>query len=204
MKRFLGVVALGALTACGGQADDSEPVETQTTPLAVAATSEATPIPASAAKESAEGVECKKDEDRIFSCNTDGGKRIAVCATAAGKTEYRFGAAKPELVLTGGQYASVAYSGGGEQQIAFDNDATRYVVFSRMVRTNFTPGEPNDAAISDGVIVLRNDKVLSVLTCGGPDADPMPVQMALADQHMKQQDELFTYETERADPLRTE
>jgi hypothetical protein len=204
VKHFLGLVALGALTACGGQSEDSGAAEAKTTPVAVAATSEATSITASAAKESAEGVECKKDEDRIFSCNTDGGKRIAVCATPAGKTEYRFGAAKPELVLTAGQYASVPYSGGGEQQIAFDNGATRYVVFSRMVRTNFTPGEPNDPAISDGVIVLRNDKVLSVLTCGGPDADPMPVQMALADQHMKQQDELFTYETERADPLRTD
>lgn len=204
MKHFLGLVALGALTACGGQADDSGAAEAKTTPVAVASASESAPTPAPEAISSADGVDCQKGEDRIFSCKTSGGKRIAVCGTTAGKVEYRYGPLNPELILDGGQYASVGYSGGGEQQIAFDNGYVRYVVFSRMVRTNFTPSEPNDAAISDGVIVLRNDKVLSVLICGGADADPMPVQMALADQHMKQQDELFTYETERADPLRTD
>ena len=202
--RLLGLTALAALAGCSDQADNSGPVEAKAAPVAAAPTSQATPTSVMAAKGAADVVECQKGEDRIFSCKTDGGKRIAVCASAAGKVDYRFGAAKPELVLAGGQYASVPYSGGGEQQIAFDNGDVRYVVFSRMVRTNFTPGETNDPAISDGVIVLRKDKVLSVLACGGPDPDPMPVQTALAERHMKRQDELFTYESERADPFRAE
>jgi len=198
--RLFGLAALGALAACGGQSGDSGAAES--TPVALAPASETAPVTTPSAKVPAGSVDCQKGEDRIFSCKTGSGKRVAVCGTAAGKTEYRFGATKPELVLQGGQYASVGYSGGGEQQIAFDNGATRYVVFSRMVRTNFAPDEPNYPAISDGVIVLRKDKVLSVLAC--EDADPMPVQMGLAEKHMKQQDELFTYETERADPMKAE
>jgi hypothetical protein len=202
--RLFGLAALGALAACGGQPENSGAAEAEATPVALASALETAPVTATLAKASAGGVDCQKGEDRIFSCKTGSGKHVAVCGTASGKTEYRFGAAKPELVLQGGQYATVGYSGGGEQQIAFDSGSTRYVVFSRMVRTNFAPDEPNYPAISDGVIVLRKDKVLSVLTCGGPDPDPMPVQMGLAEQYMKQRDELFTYETERADPIKAE
>ncbi len=71
-----------------------------------------------------------------------------------------------------------------------------------MIRTNFEADEPNYPAISDGVIVLRNDEVLAISTCN--DADAMPVQYDAAQKNMKQQDELFTYETGRTEPPRGE
>lgn len=141
---------------------------------------------------------CKTGEETIFSCKTEAHKRIAVCAVPGGKAEYRYGAAEPELTVAGGRFASVAYSGGGEAQLAFANRGTRYVVFSRMVRTNFAAGEPNNPAISDGVIVLRGEEVLSVLECS--EAEPVPVQYDIAARHMEREDVLFTEETGRADP----
>lgn len=145
---------------------------------------------------------CAASEEPLFSCTVSNGKRIAVCASAKGDVEYRYGKGDAELVLGKPQWATVPYSGGGEAQIAFDNGDTRYIVFSRMVRTNFEPGEPNYPAISDGVIVLRGDEVLSVRACDGP-GELKPVDYNVAERLIaERRRELFTYETSRADPKR--
>ena len=128
------------------------------------------------------------------------GKQIAVCASGEGTVEYRYGKGDAELVLGDPQWASVPYSGGGEAQIAFDNGDTRYIVFSRVVRTNFEPGEPNYPAISDGVIVQRGEEVLSLQTCGG-EGDLKPLDVNAAERLIPgRRNELFSYETGRADP----
>lgn len=198
--RLSSLLALWTLSACSGQPDSGDTGETD----AAVAASDRSPVAviSSAAPGSTGGVDCRSGEETIFSCRTTGGKRIAVCATGAGKVEYRYSAGTPELVLEGGRFASVPYSGGGEAQIVFDNGPVRYVVFSRTIRTNFEAGEPNYPAISDGVIVLRDDEMLAMSTCD--DADAMPVQYDAAEKNMEQQDELFTYETGRADPTGVE
>lgn len=200
MRGLAGLIALWALSACNGQPESGDTGERDAAVPASDPSPAAVVVSAAAGKTS--GVDCGTGEEPIFSCRTGGGKRIAVCAIDPGKVEYRYGAATPELILDGGRFASVPYSGGGEAQIAFANGPVRYVVFSRMIRTNFEAGEPNYPAISDGVIVLRNDEVLAISTCD--DADAMPVQYDAAQKYMKQRDELFTYETGRADPTGAE
>lgn len=143
-------------------------------------------------------IGCSPDEEPVFACNLDNGKRLAVCATGSETVEYRYGGAKSELVLSGGAWANAAYSGGGEAQIAFENGDTRYIVFSRMIRTNFEAGEPNDPAMSDGVIAERAGKVLAVRTCDDPNV--VAIQYSAAEKVLPQADDLFTNETERADP----
>ncbi len=142
-------------------------------------------------------VACTASEEEIFGCRVASGKRIAVCATDDGGGQYRFGSDRPELVLEGGEWASTPYSGGGEAQIAFTGNAVRYVVFSRMVRTNFKAGEPNDPVFSDGVIVLDGDKVIALRVCSDPDV--VPIQYSAAEAHFPRAEELFTWETDRAD-----
>lgn len=198
MLRYLGLVSFCTLAACSAEQKNEIVAQTRTesaparNPSSVG-TSAAADIP-----EPARGGGCKADEDTIFSCKTAANKRIAVCGIPGGTAEYRYGAGEPELTVAGGRFASVPYSGGGEAQIAFDNAGTRYVVFSRMVRTNFEAGEPNNPAISDGVIVLRGIEAASVVECA--DAEAVPVQYDIAARHMEKEDELFTEETARADP----
>jgi len=146
---------------------------------------------------SKDSAQCASNEKTIFACKVANGKRVTVCAADSGKVHYRYGGAKAELALQGGKWASVAYSGGGELQMAFENGDTRYIVFSRIVRTNFKEGEPNYPAISDGVIVMRGDKVLSLQSCDDPQLKPADYD--LAEKSLPRVDELFTYETSRAD-----
>lgn len=140
---------------------------------------------------------CQEGEDIIFACTMKSGKKASICVTGSGNTgqnekkfaQYRFGPADApaELVWpmapSDGKLAfkSVPYSGGGEAQISFVNGDTEYVVFSRMVRTNFEPGEPNYPAIEDGILIRRGGTVLGELGCGG-DVE-MPIQYALAEQY---------------------
>ena len=91
------------------------------------------------------------------------------------------------------------YSDGGEAQIQFSNGDTNYIVFSRMVRTNFKQGEPNNPAISDGVLVERSGELLALRICDGAD-EPLPIQYDAADAAMKTVDELFSTQTSKADP----
>ncbi|KEO91953.1 hypothetical protein EH31_04580 [Erythrobacter longus] len=137
-------------------------------------------------------VACADTEETIFSCTVEGGKQLAVCAGQIG-AQYRFGRGKSELTLSNGRWASVPYSGGGEAQIAFQNGETRYIVFSRVARTNFAPGEPNNPAITDGVIVERAGKKIAELKCGW-EGELMPVQVFAAERHLEKADTLFTDE----------
>ncbi len=145
------------------------------------------------------GIGCTADEEAIFACTLENGKRVAVCSDTPGLAQYRYGGDGPELVLAGGELGIVGYSGGGESQIAFDNDGYRYVVFSRMVRTNFTADEPNYPAISDGVVLLEGERLADLHRCDDPHV--LPVQYDAAERVWRRQDDLFTDETIRADPI---
>tara|TARA_B100000678_G_scaffold189392_1_gene158369 strand:- start:6 stop:617 length:612 start_codon:yes stop_codon:yes gene_type:complete len=131
----------------------------------------------STASPTARPVACASDEQELFSC-TAGAKRIAVCGvtnTQGQKTaQYRFGSPdKAEIVLDGGRFASVPYSGGGEAQIEFANGATRYVVYSRTVRTNFDE-RGNMPEFTDGVVVLRDGEAVADRQCTG-DAESIDI-----------------------------
>lgn len=193
MTRALGLAACAALSAC--QAQPAEQAAAPDTPVAVAA------LPSAAARQAAAPVACAADETPIFSCRFADGKRVAVCGTVPGEAEYRFGGdGAPELVLGGGENAYQMYSGGGESQLAFANGTTRYIVFSRMVRTGF--GEDgNFPAISDGIVVERAGKFMGVRICD--DADLLPVQTGAAERYLQptKDETLFTDETIRADPF---
>ncbi|MEX0341579.1 MAG: hypothetical protein AB3N06_03245 [Erythrobacter sp.] len=185
--RVLSVLAL-LLGGCAGEgaSDLTDEVATQPEP---ALSQETAAV--------ARTVACNAGEETVFGCKVASGKRVAVCAGDNGRTYYRFGSDRPELEIEGGAWTHAAYSGGGEAQIAFENAGIRYIVFSRVVRTNFAPGEPNYPAISDGVIVLDGEKVIGLQSCIDP--DEVPIDYDLAEKHFPRADELFTFETERAD-----
>ncbi len=184
------------LAGCSGASTDGETAAAPGTPAVKASSA-----PASAAPEApdtmARTMVCGEGGETVFACRVASGKRITVCANPKGGAQYRFGEDRPELTLDGGTFAQAAYSGGGEAQIEFTGKGTRYVVFSRVVRTNFAAGEPNDPAMSDGVIVLEGERVIGMQLCSG--ADTQPVDSTLAEARLPRADELFTYETERAD-----
>ncbi len=205
MKGCAGLLALCALCACSQEVAQSPDEQPKADPPEIAETSgvskpkeTAEPVAAPSAAQGTQ-VACAASEETIFSCTTKTGKQLAVCVGDEG-AQYRFGKDTPELMLSGGRWASAAYSGGGEAQIAFDNGDTRYIVFSRMIRTNFAAGEPNNPAISDGVVVEKSGEFVAVLECGGA-GELMPVQYSAAESHLPRADELFTYETGRADPF---
>lgn len=206
----LAVFALGACTQAGGQSADV-PADKPTDIAAADSTSEEVRADVRKPTDLVYGLGlCAKDEGVAFSCTVKGGKTVSICAKSGADgndfAQYRFGqlGEQPELVWPASasegalDFATVPYSGGGEGQIAFTRGKYQYVAYSRMVRTNFEPGEPNYPAINDGVMVLKDGKVAQVNDCDG--ADLMPVQYGLAEKLMGRTDELFTYESERADP----
>ncbi|GAA4644333.1 hypothetical protein GCM10023115_22930 [Pontixanthobacter gangjinensis] len=136
---------------------------------------------------------CAEDEPIIFSCTVKGGKQLSVCAseTDAGKptAQYRFGRQSAEMVINGGRFSSVPYSGGGEAQIAFSKGDTRYIVFSRVIRTNFEPGEPNEPDFQDGVMVVRSGRPAVTIRCEGEVAQE--VDVAAGDLYGGIGDEVF-------------
>jgi len=132
------------------------------------------------------------------------GKRLAICSAGGSTATYRFGGGTPELELTGGRWARVGYSGGGELQIAFDNGDTRYVVFGRTIRTNFDE-RGNDPASSDGVIILRDERFAGMQLCDpASDRSYYNEESEAAMQRLPQSDDLFTEEPMRADPFGNE
>ncbi len=120
---------------------------------------------------------CAPGEPVIFSCRLDNGKSLSVCAAAeAGGprfAQYRYGASGeasqltfPESRTAGAlRFLSVPYSGGGEAQLSFARGSATYVVYSRVMRTNFKAGEPNDPRFDDGVLVLRGEKIIANYRC---------------------------------------
>jgi len=123
---------------------------------------------------------CEPREEIIFSCRLENGKTASVCGTnmgtGAGAAQYRYGQAaqRPELTwpdadsADGLSFASVPYSGGGEAQLQFRRGDHQYIVYSRVIRTSFKAGEPNDPAMQDGVIVRRVDKIVARHACADP------------------------------------
>jgi hypothetical protein len=192
------------IAACSGQAPAEQaeaPVETIEHPVV-----DDTPIskddldPATSKKTTAIGW-CSVKEPVIFSCRLKNRKTVSVCGTEDGagdKTaQYRFGVLgnSPELVWPDAAgkdrltFASVPYSGGGEAQLSFSRGDMTYVVYSRMVRTNFEADEPNYPEITDGIMVLKGKKTFSDLVCA--DSDVVPVDYDLAAQYARQSDEAF-------------
>ena len=195
MRALLGCTLLLASCGSAGAGNDGEPVE-QRAEQAPPPAGPLSPVPVTAASGSpGRTVECASGEAEVFSCKVASGKRIAICGTGTGKgtgrgeAEYRFG--------DGGRWASVPYSGGGEAQVAFASGDTSYVVFSRIVRTNFAAGEPNDPAISDGVIVLEGEEVIGIQLCDDPDV--AAIDYDLAEAHFPRADDLFSWETDLAE-----
>ncbi|WP_052761709.1 hypothetical protein [Aurantiacibacter luteus] len=200
MRRALAPLALLSLAACSSgteppaepdaQAGEATPTQPGGDAVSEASTVESLPA----------AFDCGPSQSTVFACRLENGKRVAVCADPAGGKggTYRYGGSGVELELDGGEYARVAYSGGGESQVAFANEGYRYIAFSRVVRTNFTPGEPNEPAMSDGLAVLRGDGLVGLHLCDAG-FDPRPLDAALASTAWQEQGDLFTYETERAD-----
>jgi len=198
MRLGAGLIALGALAACSeshvGQIVDPANRAPGTESAAANSAGDnsiGNPIGSFAAQ-------CAVDEEAVFSCATGGREKFAVCGVGRAKAEFRFADGESEVVLSDGRWARAAYSGGGEAQIAFVKDAATYVVFSRTVRTNFAPGEPNYPAISDGVVVIEDGAVQSLRVCDDPDV--LPIQYQAAERIFPLADQLFTYETSAADP----
>lgn len=203
MMRLAVFVATSlALVGCGGGAEEASADAVPTAVSQDAGTGDQLPPtpnnkPGKAATTS---VGCGPKETTIFACTVGSGKTLAVCLKGGDRATYRFGGDTPEIELEGGRWARVGYSGGGELQIAFDNANTRYVVFSRTVRTNFTAGEPNDPAMSDGVVVLQNGQFRGMQQCReDSDQSYYGERSEAAMQRLPQADELFTGETARAD-----
>ena len=184
-----GALAAGtAMTAQTAAAPAAAPAAPLASPPAVRAT--AAPRPS-----------CARGETVVFSCPLHNGKQVALCIAKDSKGtpfgQYRYGRAGqaselawPAAPSTGAlEYATEIYSGGGEQQISFARGGVRYTVFSRMVRTNFTEGEPNNPAISDGLVVSRGGRTIATYRCTGDDL--MPVQMTPAARYIKQVRGLF-------------
>lgn len=138
---------------------------------------------------------CEPREEIIFSCRLENGKIASVCGTNKGAgavvAEYRYGHAgqKPELTWPDADsadrlsFASIPYSGGGEAQLQFRRGDHQYTVYSRVIRTNFKPGEPNDPAMQDGVIVHKGDKIIARDACA--DADVLPIDYQKADRYVQ-------------------
>jgi hypothetical protein len=116
---------------------------------------------------------CAVGETELFGCMA-GSKAVAVCTRGAA-VQYRYGPpGRPELVYpatpgAGSLYAaSAAFSGGGEAQIGFTRGITRYVVYSRVVRTTFDASGRNDPKFEAGVFVQAGGKLVSDRRCTRP------------------------------------
>lgn len=201
MRMILIGCASLALVACGESADSAtesfdetgESVsETQETSQEAGESEAKADEVVEAARPDAQPVACASNEQALFSC-TAGNKRIAVCGVtnAQGQktAQYRFGSSdRAEIVLDGGRFSSVPYSGGGEAQIAFANGGTRYIVYGRTVRTNFEAGEPNNPEFTDGVMVVRDGKQVADRQCTG---DVESVDVMAGDDYGGIADEIY-------------
>ncbi|QDH34401.1 hypothetical protein [Porphyrobacter sp. YT40] len=196
MKRAVALCAAGLVASCGTAPADAP----DATDAVEAPAQTPSPVATSVAPLAASGdsISCPSPEETLFFCTMPRRRRLAVCAPEGGEPQYRFGENVPELTIDGGEWGSAPYSGGGEGQIRFSNGMTDYIVFSRIVRTHFTEGEPNYPAIRDGVIIMRRGEVVALRLCEGGQAET-PVNFAVARRAMGEPGALFTDETSRAD-----
>lgn len=199
----LGLAVIAALGACQGQPENKPAAPEASAAPSTASSVDPAILALEAQRERMWAAACGADEVPIFTCTFKNGKRVAVCGAGEWIGHYRYGGATPEITIAGGQYATVPYGGGGEAQIAFDNGDTRYIVFSRMVRTCYDEDGNNVPAMSDGIVIERGGKFLDLKTCDGPDA-PLSVQYDAANAVWEDEGELFTDETFRADTFDNE
>ena len=189
----LAMVAAGMLLAgCDRQPAASEPdVQSPASPEPL--TAEKAPGQRDQANHAAPSTAiglCEPREEIIFSCRLENGKTASVCGTNTGAgavvAQYRYGQAgqRPELTWPDAEsaerltFASVPYSGGGEAQLQFRRGDHQYIVFSRVIRTNFKTGEPNDPAMQDGVIVRKGDEIVARHACADPDVRSIDYEKA--------------------------
>ncbi len=204
MKGVALAVFVLTATACD-RSDPDEPVMQVDTDSAVgepAGSASPTAATDSVAANLPETSACAETEGTIFSCRIRDGRMIAVCVRRDEQgrefAQYRFGKpdGTPELVWPtsfaerGMQWASVPYSGGGETQLSFARGEIRYVIYSRIVRTGFGEGVPNNPKFEDGAYVYRAERRISDLPCAGQADEPVSVPMA--ERFAQQQDDLFT------------
>ena len=133
---------------------------------------------------------CAPGEDVLFSCQLENRKMASVCGlkkeTGSVVAQYRYGKSGqvPELTWPDAdsaerlKFASVPYSGGGEAQLHFRRGDTQYIIYSRVIRTNFTAGEPNDPQLADGIIVRKGDRIIARHACADPDVSPIDYEKA--------------------------
>jgi hypothetical protein len=136
---------------------------------------------------------CAPGEEVLFSCRLENNKIASVCGTKSksGETvaQYRYGqpGQAPELAWPDAnspdrlKFASVPYSGGGEAQLHFLRGDIQYIVYSRVIRTNFAAGESNNPALDDGIFVRKADRIIARLACA--DRDVMPVDYEKAGRY---------------------
>lgn len=200
MRPGFPILAALALASCGSEA--GEPTGSATPDFsdqddalpAVASTSSVEPI--------ATAPTCSAEETTIWACTMENGKSLSICSAGGKTATYRYGGDTAEIELEGGQWARRGYSGGGELQIAFDNDDTRYVAFGRTIRTNFAAEDNNPPGGGDGVVVLKGGEFQTIQVCR-EDSDQSYYGEAseAALQKLPQSDDLFTDETYRIDEM---
>lgn len=166
------------LGGCDQGAAPAPDPSSQTQPLKT----QTTPTPLTTATSVVSTVDCADAQATIFACSMKDGKAVRVCRVSGpdgnSYAQYRFGpvSGASEIVLPakrgqiGAVWSSVPYSGGGEALAAFTNRETRYIVYSRVIRTRFD-GEGNDPVFQDGVNVQQNGLTIARLECDGQ-ADP--------------------------------
>ena len=91
-----------------------------------------------------------------------------------GKAIYRFG--RPghvELQSRDLHIAEQDYSGGGEDQVWFQANGYRYIVYSRTVRTNFGPSGQHDPQTTSGLVVQKDGHAVLSAKCGGEGDQPI-------------------------------
>ena len=125
----------------------------------------------SAAAAATEPSLCAAGETPLFTCPV-GHKLVSIC-NADGKATYHFGTAgKIEMSSQALFTANHAFSGGGETQISFRNNAYTYTVFDKTTRTSFSSNGQNDPDFTSGLIVQKNGKTISATDCASDAAIP--------------------------------
>lgn len=113
----------------------------------------------------------------MFACPI-GSKLVSICGRAGGAV-YRFGRpARVELEAGGLRFAERAFSGGGETQVSFEREGSRYIVYDRLVRTAFGGDGRHDAQASAGVLVRKAGKTILDAQCVGSSGGGMDSALA--------------------------
>lgn len=132
--------------------------------LAFTCTSKATPSVSSDGQDQQKAL-CRPNEAVIASCSI-GHKSVSVCGAKNGSPSYRFGTPqKIEIEAHHIRMARRAYSGGGETQILVRNNAYKYILYDRMVRSNFNSSGENDPEFLSGLLVMKSGKVVQSRLC---------------------------------------